>query len=42
MIQLDAHLAQLVQAGKVDAEEAVEYSQKPDELRAKLGLPPAA
>ena len=42
MIQLDAHLTQLVQAGKVDAEEAVEYSQKPDELRAKLGLPPAA
>ena len=39
MIQLDAHLAQLVQAGKVDAEEAVEYSQKPDELRAKLGIP---
>jgi twitching motility protein PilT len=40
MIQLDAHLAQLVQTGKVDAEEAIEYSQKPDELRAKLGLPP--
>jgi twitching motility protein PilT len=42
MIQLDAHLAQLVNSGKIDAEEAIEYSQKPDELRAKLGLPPAA
>jgi Tfp pilus assembly pilus retraction ATPase PilT len=42
MIQLDAHLAQLVHAGKIDAEEAIEYSQKPDELRTKLGLPSAA
>ena len=42
MIQLDAHLTQLVNSGKIDAEEAIEYSQKPDELRAKLGLPPAA
>lgn len=42
MIQLDAHLAQLVLAGKVDAQEAIEYSQKPDELRGKLGLPPSA
>ena len=42
MIQLDAHLTQLVNSGKIDAEEAIEYSQKPDELRAKLGLPPVA
>ena len=41
MIQLDAHLTQLVNSGKIDAEEAIEYSQKPDELRAKLGLPTA-
>ena len=39
MIQLDAHLTQLVNSGKIDAEEAIEYSQKPDELRAKLGIP---
>jgi twitching motility protein PilT len=41
MIQLDAHLTQLVNSGKIDPEEAIEYSQKPDELRAKLGIPAA-
>jgi len=38
MIQLDAYLAQLVQSGKVEAEEAVEYAQNPAELRTKLGV----
>ena len=42
MIQLDAHLTRLVQEGKVDAEEAIEFAQKPDELRTKLGLPAAS
>ena len=39
MIQLDTHLSQLVDEGKLEAEEAVEYAQNPKELRAKLGLP---
>jgi twitching motility protein PilT len=42
MIQLDAHLAQLVRDGKVEGEEAVEYAQNPKELREKLGLQTAA
>ena len=42
MIQLDAHLTRLVQEGKVDPEEAIEFAQKPDELRTKLGLPAAS
>lgn len=42
MIQLDAHLAQLVRDGKVEPEEAIEYAQNPKELREKLGLQTAA
>ena len=42
MIQLDAHLAQLVRDGKVEGEEAVKYAQNPKELREKLGLQTAA
>lgn len=39
MIQLDTHLSQLVDAGTLEPEEAVEYAQNPKELRGKLGLP---
>jgi len=42
MIQLDTHLSQLVEAGKLEPEEAVEYAQHPKELRTKLGLPDGA
>ena len=42
MIQLDTHLTQLVEEGKLEPEEAVEYAQNPKELREKLGLPNTA
>lgn len=41
MVQLDAYLTKLVESGQVDAEEAVEFAQSPNEFRAKFNLPTA-
>jgi len=41
MVQMDAYLSRLVESGQVDADEAVEFAQSPNEFRAKFNLPTA-
>jgi twitching motility protein PilT len=41
MIQLDAYLSRLVESGQVEAGEAVEFAQNPNEFRVKFNLPAA-
>ena len=38
MIQLDAYLSRLVESGQVEADEAVEFAQNPNEFRVKFNL----